>query len=142
LLNIVAGYVILLANEKWSLSSMFSILKTLWKDDSGVILTMEIILIATVILLGVLAGLATLRDGIITEMADIGGSLSNLDQSYVLHGAVSHSSATAGTVFNDLNDFGDDPNDPIVVNQRCLVVCAGAPVVVPIGNEGAVVTTP
>jgi hypothetical protein len=121
---------------------MFSILQRLWGDDSGVILTLEIILIATVVLLGVLVGLASLRDGIITELADLGGSISNLDQSYVLHGAVSHSSATAGTVFNDLNDFGDDPDDPIVVNERCLVVCAGAPVVVPDGNEGVVVATP
>jgi hypothetical protein len=113
--------------------------QSLWKDESGAILTLEIVLIATVVLLGVLAGLAALRDGIITELADLGGSISRLDQSYVIHGTTAHSSATAGTVFNDLNDFGDVATDPVVANQRCLVVCAGAPVVVPVGNEGVAV---
>jgi hypothetical protein len=116
--------------------------QSLWEDDSGAILTLEIVLIATVVLLGVLTGLAALRDGIITELADLGGSISNLDQSYVIHGAVSHSSATAGTVFNDLNDFGDVAGDPLVVNERCLVVCAGVPVVPITGGEGTAVTAP
>lgn len=115
-------------------------LKSFWYDDSGAILTLEIVLIATVVLLGVLTGLAALRDGIVTELADLGGSISNLDQSFVLHSAVSHSAATAGSVFTDLNDFGDVATDPLVVNERCLVVCAGAPVVVPVGGEGVAVT--
>jgi hypothetical protein len=116
--------------------------QSFWEDDSGAILTLEIVLIATVVLLGVLTGLAALRDGIITELADLGGSISDLDQSYVIHGAVSHSSATAGTDFNDLNDFGDVAGDPLVANERCLIVCEGIAIVPITGGEGGVVTTP
>jgi hypothetical protein len=114
-------------------------ISTLWKDDCGAILSTEMVLIGSVVLLGVVAGLATVRDAVTTELANFGGSISNLDQSFVLHGTRSHSAATAGTRFVDAADSGDDPGDSLVINERCLVVCAGLPVVGPVGNEGTVI---
>jgi hypothetical protein len=121
---------------------MFMTFKKLWADDSGSILSLEIILVATVLLLGVLTGLASLRDAIITELADIGGAISDLDQSFIIRGPVAASSATVDTVFNDRRDFGDIAGEPIAVNERCLVIAAGAPVAPITGGEGTQAVVP
>ena len=83
-------------------------LRQLWKDETGAILSAEIVVIGTILVIGVITGLTSLRDAVITELADVGGALSWLDQSYVIHGSTSHSSATATTQHHDSRDFCDD----------------------------------
>jgi Flp pilus assembly pilin Flp len=108
-------------------------LKQLWNDEGGAIVSLEIVLIGTILGIGVITGLSSLRDAVITELADVGGAISWLDQSYVLHGSTSHSSATANTRHIDQRDFCD--NGP-ATNERCLVICNNTGVEVPPGSEG------
>ena len=49
--------------------------KTLWSDDSGFIITLELILIATIIGIGSIVGLACLRDAINNKLADVADEL-------------------------------------------------------------------
>ncbi len=59
-------------------------LRRLWRDQQGVVQAAEMVLIATVVLLGVMVGLATWRDGINNELADVAQALDDFDQSYTV----------------------------------------------------------
>ena len=56
----------------------------LWRDQLGVVQAAEMVLIATVVLIGVMVGMATWRDGINNEMADVAQALDDFDQSYTV----------------------------------------------------------
>lgn len=107
-------------------------LTQLWNDETGAIVTLELVLVTTILGIGVITGLSSLRDAVITELADVGGAISWMDQSYVYHGTSSHSSATASTHHDDHRDFCDEC---VTTSERCLVVCNGQDVTVPTGNE-------
>ena len=97
--------------------------KRFWNDETGAYVSLEIVLVGTILGIGVITGLSSLRDGVITELADVGAAISSLDQSYTLHGSVSHSAATADTFYEDQIDFCDDGTT--TVSERCLVICNG-----------------
>ena len=98
-------------------------LKQLWLDESGAIVSLEIVLIGTILGIGVITGLSSLRDAVITELADVAGAIAWLDQSYILHGSNSHSASTASTFHRDFRDYCDDGTSTTA--ERCLVICGG-----------------
>ena len=61
-------------------------LKSLWNDESGVILSAELVLIATILVLGMIVGLVELQVAIVGELSDLASAFGNLDQSYQLSG--------------------------------------------------------
>jgi Flp pilus assembly pilin Flp len=101
-------------------------LKNIWRDETGGVLSIELVLIATIVGLGAITGLTSTRDGVITELADVGGAVSYLNQSYILGGIKAHCATTAGTNFEDFADFCDDEQLTNECNSRCLVVCTPA----------------
>lgn len=78
-----------------------------WNDENGFVVSTELVLIATVLVLGMIVGLTTLRDQVIAELADVAAAFSNSNQSYSFSGITGHSSSTAGSLFNDNTDFCD-----------------------------------
>ena len=58
-------------------------LNQVWQEDDGV-LTFEWVLIITLVVIGIVGGLAAVRDGIIDELGDIAQATINFDQSYLL----------------------------------------------------------
>lgn len=72
-------------------------MKKLWSDESGFIVSAEIILVATILVIGLVAGFTTLRSSILSELADVGAAIRQLDQSYAYGSAYGHSSWTAGS---------------------------------------------
>ena len=56
-------------------------LKRLWREDEG-ILTFEWILLLTVLVIGVVGGVAGIRDAIIHECQGVVGAMVSLNQSY------------------------------------------------------------
>jgi len=83
-------------------------LQRLWKDEAGFVVSAELILVASIAVLGLVAGLATVRNSITNELADVGGAIDGLNQSYGIAAVVAHSGdGTSSTVFNDARDFCD-----------------------------------
>jgi hypothetical protein len=86
---------------------MNSLLLNLLEDEAGFILSAELIVIATVLVLGMTTALVAVRDSVTAELTDVAGSLRNLDQSYYYSGirgcrkGNTFSSWTAGSAFND-----------------------------------------
>ena len=87
-----------------------SLFRSLWNDESGFIVSAELVLIATVVLLGLIIGLATLRDDIVNELADVGQAFGQLNQSYSYAGITGHSSSVNGGLFSDVKDFCEASN--------------------------------
>jgi hypothetical protein len=87
--------------------------KTLWQDESGVILSAELVLIGTILVLGMLVGLVELQSAVISELSDLGAAFGNLDQSYQVSGFDSpklpagSKARTFGAQFHDLPDDCD-----------------------------------
>ncbi len=76
-----------------------------WNDEAGFIVSSELILIATVLVIGLLAGLVTIRDQVVQELGDVADAISEINQSYSFSGVTGHASSTAGTFFEDIRDF-------------------------------------
>src|SRR5438045_3572735 len=78
-------------------------------DESAAIISTELGLILTLLGIGLIAGLGSLRDAIATELADVGQAVGNMTQSFSLASVLTHGSATPGSGFADALDFGDAP---------------------------------
>jgi hypothetical protein len=85
------------------------VLTQLWQDDLGFVISAELILVATILVIGMIVGLATLRDQVVQELGDVGAAFSQLVQSYSFSGITGHTSSTAGSAFEDFTDFCDNP---------------------------------
>jgi Flp pilus assembly pilin Flp len=79
----------------------------LWSDETGFVISSELILIATLLVIGLIAGLSTIRDQVIGELADIASAFSSINNSYQFSGLSGHSGGTPGSQFEDLEDFCD-----------------------------------
>lgn len=82
----------------------------LWSDEAGFVISSELILIAALIVVGLLVGLATVRDQVVQELADSADAISELQQDYQWSGTAGHTSSAAGSLFNDQNDFCEEPD--------------------------------
>jgi hypothetical protein len=103
-----ASSVVLLGNGD---TRMFSLSRRLWQDDHGFLVSSELVLIATVGVLGLLAGLTCVRDAVTAELKDVAGSIGSLNQSYCYSGFRSFKgwsggvkAWTAGSSFSDSED--------------------------------------
>lgn len=99
---------------------MFRIARSLWNDDAGFIVSIELVLIATIAIVGLLAGLAAVRDAVVSELSDVAGAIQDLNQSYAFFGALGHSASTAGSDYMDALDFCDDADDPKEAADNCI----------------------
>jgi hypothetical protein len=62
---------------------------TFWNDEEGVILSAEIVLLGTILVLGMIVGLVEVQSAVVAEMSDLGDAIGNMDQSYQVPGIVS-----------------------------------------------------
>jgi Flp pilus assembly pilin Flp len=103
------------------------ILSRLWKEEAGAIISAEIVLVASILVIGVISGLKSLRDSVVTELADVAQAIANINQSYSFSGASGHHSFSPGSVFVDQTDFCDTAgNLSDAGNSKCVSICTNA----------------
>ena len=106
-------------------------LKNFWNDEAGAIISAELVLVLTIAVLAMVTGLSSLRDAVVTELADVGAAIASVDQSYPVTGILAHSSSVAGFGFEDVNDFCDIAGDPVNTgNERCVTIGIGPTAIV------------
>lgn len=89
---------------------MKNAMKALWADDNGFVVSTELMIIATVLVIGLIVGIAHIRNQLVQELSDVGTAISNFDQSYSYTGVVHASAATTftnGGLFVDVPDTYD-----------------------------------
>lgn len=101
--------------------------RLLWADDRGFVVSTELVLVAVLVVVGMLVGLATLRDQVVQELGDVAVAVSDVNHSFSFSGITGHSASTAGSRFLDLQDFCDiagqrntDPG-PQCINVQCTI---------------------
>ena len=86
---------------------MSKIVNRFWNESDGAIVSAEIMLVASILVIGVIVGLKSVRDSVVTELADVAQALANIDQSYSYSAILGHASESDGASFEDLLDFCD-----------------------------------
>lgn len=114
-----------------------NLMRQLWQDEAGVIVSTEIILIMMILVFGLIAGMVSLRDSVAQELGDSGLMVNDLNQGFSFSGTSNNvrgtavtapdSANTPGSVFDDLVD-ANDVNDSTgaVPGGLSLVGIAGA----------------
>ena len=97
-------------------------LKALWNDEAGVILSAELVLIGTILVLGMIVGLVELQCSIVAELSDLASAFGNLNQSYQISGFASFKGGnqfkarTYGASYTDRPDICD-------CDQNLSIIC-------------------
>src|SRR5215475_13492513 len=63
------------------------VLKQLWLDESGFVISTELVLVATILVLSVVVGMKKISSQVLLEMSDVGNAIGFLNQSYSFAGA-------------------------------------------------------
>ena len=71
-------------------------LKRLWMDEGGAILTTELILIMVLTVIGLIVGLTALRDAVDYQLADLAAAIAAIDVSYSWSGIAYAATALTG----------------------------------------------
>lgn len=79
--------------------------KLLLADESGFIQSSEMVLLATIVMIGAVAGLTTIRDTLATELGDLGSAVKEMDQSYSYGSVETPCGTVSGSVFIDQTNF-------------------------------------
>lgn len=79
------------------------------KKQAGFIVTIELLLLATILVIGLIVGMTDLRDAVLAELSDLSESIGALNQSYEVLGVENQAAtaATAGSTWNDAQDNTD-----------------------------------
>ncbi len=93
----------------------------LYRDTHGAVVSTELIFVALLALLGLIAGTVSVRDAVVAELADIAGMGQDLTQSFSYSGTVNHSASVAGSSVTDETDFCDSPEDIAGASDNCIV---------------------
>ncbi len=104
-------------------------LKTLWNDEAGFIISAELVLVATLLVIGLIVGLSEVQHAVVSELNDVGDAIGELNQAYSFSGfnkCDNGGAIHAVTYGSDFEDTSDDCD-----NNQCDIAC-DAP-----GNETA-----
>ena len=88
-----------------------NLMRNLWLDEAGVIVSSEILLIMMILVFGLIAGLVSFRDAVTQELADTGVMVNNLNQSYSFSGNTNTSTAANAQTPSSVNFDNADIND-------------------------------
>jgi hypothetical protein len=123
-----------------------NLFRRLWRDKRGFLATTDLILLATIVVLGSIVGLVTFRNQVVQEFGDMSMAVGGLNQSYSYGASYGKKYDTATSTWVDDttksvagSSFTDQPNfglDPVEAGKEP----AGIDVKIAPGAEGAVVT--
>jgi len=85
-----------------------SIFKALSTDENGFIVSAEIVLVGTILVLGVIVGLTEMSYGINEELEDLGSAIGGINQTYYYTLASGHKGEVVGSTFLDFVDECDN----------------------------------
>ncbi len=89
------------------------IMRKLFNDEVGFVISAELVLVMTIAVLGMVVGLASVRDAINAEMVDLSNAFGAIDQSYNVRGSYKdattskHHARVAGFGYKDKTDDCD-----------------------------------
>ena len=96
--------------------------KLFLRDDNGFIVSIELVLISTIAVIGLVTGFTAVRDAVVSELSDVAGAMQDMNQSYSSAGVTSATAQSAGSSFTDRRDFGDTIEDQSGRIDNCISI--------------------
>ena len=90
---------------------MTNLLTQLHRDEAGFLVSAELVLVATICVLGLIVGLAEVCININNELEDVGSAFQCIQQSYGVYGVEGHRGWVSGSDFYDYAEFCADQCD-------------------------------
>lgn len=98
------------------------------QEEDGVLISLEMILAAIMLVMGMIVGMQVLRDAAAQELADLGMAIGAINNSFVIAGIAGPAnggtgSSVSGSTFTDatdLNDAGSTPTAGVVAGGLLL----------------------
>ncbi|WP_145373499.1 hypothetical protein [Maioricimonas rarisocia] len=98
-------------------------LTQLLHDETGFIVSAELVLIATILVIGLIVGLSEVQHAVVQELNDVGDAIGSINQSFLYTGFAGRKargqgrfkSITFGSAFGDAFDDCD--------NDQCALTC-------------------
>ncbi|QDT57491.1 hypothetical protein Pan44_55600 [Caulifigura coniformis] len=87
---------------------MSAIWRSLLRDERGFVITAELVLISTVLVLGLVAALSAVKAAVAGELGDVANAIGSLNQSYYTHGFHGCGSRIYGSSFLDNEDSSEE----------------------------------
>lgn len=100
---------------------MFSVAASLLHDEAAFVVSAELVLVATIVVIGMIVGLSEVQHSVVSELNDVADAIGSLNQSYCFSGFSAYKghgqvkSMTAGSAFRDVADDCD--------NNQCELSC-------------------
>lgn len=94
-----------------------SLLQKFWNDEDGFLISLELILAAILLVLGMIVGMQVLRDAAAQELADLGMAIGAINNSFTIAGIAAPAnggtgSSVSGSIFTDATDLNDAGSTP------------------------------
>jgi len=90
---------------------MKALLVALCKDEAGFVVSSELIMIATIVVLSLIVGLSEASIAVNEELEDVGSAVGSINQTFGYAGVSGHKGFKAGSAFCDEYDFCDSQFD-------------------------------
>ncbi len=108
-------------------------LNQLWNDEAGFIISAELVLVATILVIGCIVGLSEVQHAVVNELNDVGDAIGSINQSYCFSGfhkqdGCDTHAKTVGSAFRDRMDECD--------NNECQISCDAPVPERPKGHRG------
>ncbi len=86
-------------------------LKKLLNDENGFVVSAELILVSTITVLGLVVGLAEIRQAVAQELEDVASAIGSINQGYCFSGMRTCKAHMNGSHFYDDGDLCDSQYD-------------------------------
>ncbi|MDA1214948.1 MAG: hypothetical protein O2955_20790 [Planctomycetota bacterium] len=98
---------------------MKNLVSRVWNDEAGFVVSSELVLIGTILVIGLVSGLTSLRDQVVQELGDLALAIASINQSYSYSAVTGHSGSSAGSIFQDRSDYCDGA-DSVQLEPACI----------------------
>ena len=91
-------------------------MKKFIRNEDGFLISTELVLIATIAVLGLLAGIVEVRDQVVQELGDFSQAVAQLDQTYVYNGVYTEFSVDNESDYTRGGDYQDSEDEQANIN--------------------------
>jgi hypothetical protein len=99
-------------------------LRQLLNDEAGFIVSAELVLVATLLVLGLIVGMSQIQFAVVEEMNDIAHAIGSLNQSFSYTGFSAEKSGGAVKSIYFGSSFKDNPDE---CDNACTAIACDAP---------------
>ncbi|MCA9090943.1 MAG: branched-chain amino acid aminotransferase [Planctomycetaceae bacterium] len=90
---------------------MLALATQLYNDEAGFIVSAELVLVSTILVIGMVVGLSEISNGLNQELEDVASAFGSVNQSFRYAGLSGHKGTAFGSSFHDVADYCDSQFD-------------------------------